>query len=158
MDFTFSGVPYFHFFGGAVFAGKVADLAWKITKLTFEENISWKMLFPPAQLACIAISLTLGEIFWFHSARSERFKFHPWKKHIMTSWFCCQVSRRVTLELKEKGCQIPAQWPCILTSGSSWAAWPPRTAAPPHWVPSATSPSLLLGRMTPINARMLGWV
>ena len=152
MDFTFSGVPYFHFFGGAVFAGKVADLAWKITKLTFEEKISWKMLFPPAQLACIAISLTLGEIFWFHSARSERFKFHPWKKThygfliLLSSW------------VERKRCQIPAQWPCILTSGSSWAAWPPRTAAPPHWVPSATSPSLLLGRMTPINARMLGWV
>ena len=37
-DFTFLSVPNFHFFGGAEFAGKVADLAWKITKIT----IRWK--------------------------------------------------------------------------------------------------------------------
>ena len=33
-------MPNFHFFGGAVFAGRVADLAWKITKITIRLNFS----------------------------------------------------------------------------------------------------------------------
>lgn len=107
-------MPNFHFFGGAEFAGKVADLAWKITKITIRfspENKwrsylhSWFVLWPHWLLG------------WYFGPTGLRLKVSFWGA-IITPW----------VKLRKEGVRIigllstPVKWKSSYLPGGlvSW--------------------------------------